>query len=142
ELVIIDGDAIRQAFGDRLGYREEDRVLQIKRLQRIANMLAEQGLVVLVAALYANPELLAWNRKNLRNYHEVYLEASVETVRRRDPKGLYDGATQHVVGIDIPWHAPVSPDVTINVDDPDRPEALARRVIRSMPRFERMQEAR
>lgn len=142
ELVIIDGDAIRQAFGDRLGYREEDRVLQIKRLQSLAKMLSEQGLVVLVAALYAHPELLAWNRENLRNYHEIYLEAPVETVRRRDSKRRYEGGPGRVVGSDIPWHAPVSPDITIDVDAPDGPEALAQRVIDSIPRFARVPAVR
>lgn len=140
-LVLLDGDVIRSAFGDDLGYREEDRIIQIKRLQNIAKMLAEQCLIVVIAAVYAHPELLRWNRQNLCDYFEVYLEACLDTVRHRDPKGLYarvaaDEIT-NVVGVDIPWHAPESPDLVINTDNPDRPEILARRVVATIPRLAR-----
>ncbi len=141
ELALIDGDTLRLSFGDGLRYREEDHIIQVKRLQNLANVLSEQGLVVLVTAMYDQPELLAWNRKNLQNYHEVYLEAPVETVKRRDSKRLYDAA-RHVVGIDVPWHAPASPDITLDMDDPDGPEVLAQRVIDSVPRFARVPAVR
>ena len=146
ELVSLDGDMIRKAFGEGLGYREEDRVVQIKRIQNLAKMLSEQGLVVLVAALYANPDLLAWNRLNIPGYFEVYLEASVEVLRHRDTNGLYQGAIEgtvlHVVGVDIPWHVPQAPDVIINTDDPEKPEAMARRVINAIPSLSRARETR
>ena len=59
ELVLLDGDVIRAVFSNDLGYREEDRVVQITRIQNLAKLLSDQGLVVLVAALYANHSLLA-----------------------------------------------------------------------------------
>ena len=137
ELLTLDGDVIRTVFGGDLGYREQDRVVQIKRLQNMAKMLSEQGLVVLVAALYASPDLLTWNRQNIGDYFEVYLEASPDILRHRDTKGLYavDGtaAVPHVVGVDIPWHAPQAPDIKINTDNPEEPEFLARRVIAAIP---------
>jgi len=137
ELVSLDGDVIRRVFGANLGYREEDRVVQIKRLQNLAKMLSEQGLVVLVAALYASPDLLGWNRQNIRDYFEVHLEASLETLRNRDDKGLYASldaeAVRNVVGVDIPWHAPKAPDIKINTDNPQEPSALARRVLAAIP---------
>jgi len=139
ELVLLDGDAIRAAFGNDLGYREEDRIVQIKRLQNVAKMLSDQGLIVLVAALYANPELLGWNRENLTEYFEVYLEASLDTLRRRDTKGLYvkaeSGEIENVVGVDIVWQIPKCPDLIINTDNPASPQELARQVIADIPRL-------
>ena len=136
-LVLLDGDAVRRAFGGGLGYREEDRVVQISRIQKIAKMLSDQGLVVLVAALYANPELLTWNRDNISQYFEVYLKASPETVRQRDNKDLYakadSGAMSDVVGVDIPWHAPQSPDLTIECDAGEPVDLLASRVLKLVP---------
>jgi len=133
ELVLLDGDVVRAAFGNDLGYREADRKVQIKRIQNIAKMLSDQGLVVLVAALYAHPELLAWNRRHIGDYFEVYLKASLDTVRRRDPKGLYAaaaaGTMPHVVGVDIPWHAPDSPDMVVDMNQPDSIETIAARVL-------------
>ena len=139
ELVLLDGDAVRAAFGQDLGHREEDRVVQIKRLQNIAKLLSNQGLVVIVAALYANPDLLSWNRENIAEYFEVYLDVSLDTVRERDSKGLYakadSGQMKDVVGIDIPWQAPASPDLVIFGNQPESPDGLARRVISAVPRL-------
>jgi len=143
ELVMLDGDAVRETLDTGLGYREEDRVVQISRIQKLARMLSVQGLVVLVAALYSSPRLLAWNRDNIEDYFEVYLEVSVEAAMQRDQKGLYRGALngtmQDVVGVDIPWHVPQSPDLTINTDDPEKPEVLAQRLIVNIPRLAQTQ---
>lgn len=137
ELVSLDGDQVRQAFGQELGYSEEDRVVQIKRIQNLAKILSDQGLVVLVAALYSNSQLLKWNRQNLTNYYEVYLETSLEVLKSRDSKGLYrgagDGSIRNMVGLDIPWRVPKAPDLIINTDSPSEPEAMARSLIASHP---------
>jgi adenylyl-sulfate kinase len=132
-LVMLDGDAVRAAFGDDLGYHETDRIRQIKRLQGIARMLVDQGVTVLVAALYAHPDLSAWNRANLRSYFEVYLRADVDFLLGRDGKGLYDrarrGEISNVVGVDIPWHAPTQPDLVIDVTSMIPADALAEQVL-------------
>ena len=116
-LVQLDGDAFRDAFND-LGHTEAERFKHISRVQRMAKLLADQHLVVLVGVVYANPELLAWNRANLPGYVEVYLRAPFETVVARDAKGLYAralrGEIQNVVGVDIPWVEPVAPDLILD----------------------------
>ncbi|MBM3751977.1 MAG: adenylyl-sulfate kinase [Acidimicrobiia bacterium] len=116
-LVQLDGDAFRDAFND-LGHTEPERFKHISRVQRMAKLLADQDLVVLVGVVYANPELLAWNRANLPGYVEVYLQAPFETVVARDSKGLYAralrGEIRNVVGVDIPWVEPVAPDLTLD----------------------------
>ena len=123
----LDGDMVRDAMGGDLGYREADRMKQIRRIQRLAGHLSDQGLVVIVAALYCHPELLAWNRERLPRYVEVYLRASLEALRRRDSRGVY--RQQEVVGLDIPWHAPPAPDLTLDTDQPEAPDVLADRVV-------------
>jgi adenylylsulfate kinase-like enzyme len=137
ELVLLDGDAIRVAFGGGLGYQEEDRVVQITRIQQLAKIFSDQDLVVLVAALYSHPDLLTWNRQNIKGYFEVYLETSLKALQTRDYKGLYAkaiaGEMPDVVGIDIPWHTPELPDLVINNDNPLPPEQLADQVIAAVP---------
>jgi adenylylsulfate kinase-like enzyme len=137
ELVLLDGDVVREAFGGDLGYGEQDRVTQIKRLQGLARALSEQDLVVLVAALYAHPDLLAWNRENMNPYFEVYLEAPLSLVQARDPKGLYAkaaaGDMPDVVGLDIAWHPPEAADLTIDMTLGDSPDALARTIVSAFP---------
>ena len=132
-LVKLDGDEIRAVFGEDLGYREEDRMRQIGRIQRLAKLLADHGIDVLVAALYANPELLAWNRANLPGYFEIYIEAGIDFLTPRNPKDLYGrarrGEIADVVGHDIPWHAPAKPDLLIRADQAPAPEVLAADVL-------------
>jgi adenylylsulfate kinase-like enzyme len=139
ELVLLDGDAIRQLFGNDLDYRENSRVIQIKRIQRIAKFLSDQGLVVMVAALYAHPELLRWNRDNFDEYFEVYIQASMALVGARDSKGLYARAARHetenVVGVDIPWHPPTRADLVIDADSGESADVMAKRVIAAVPRL-------
>jgi len=143
-LVLLDGDVVRKSFGDGLGYREEDRILQVTRVQRIAKLLSDQDLVVIVALVYANANLLEWNRVHIPNYFEIYVKASLDTVTLRDSKGLYQAALRgektDVVGIDIPLWEPVSPDLVIDADHSEKPAVLARRVASAIPRFTRIAE--
>ncbi|MCW9033585.1 MAG: adenylyl-sulfate kinase [Rhodospirillales bacterium] len=133
QLAVIDGDVVRQIFGGSLGHREVDRVVQIKRIQSIAKLLDDQGFIVLVAALYSHPDLLNWNRENFEEYYEVYLDVSLEMVQQRDPKGLYAkaaaGKMPHVVGIDIPWHAPKNPHLVFDGNEGETVETIAEKII-------------
>jgi len=119
-IVKIDGDQIREVFGGDLTYKEEDRWIQIGRIQRLAKILSDQNLNCIVCALYSHPDLLSWNRDNIPNYFEVYLKASIDLVKDRDTKGLYGqaitGKLVDVVGVDIPWNEPRQPDLVINAD--------------------------
>lgn len=138
-LVLVDGDEVRELFGDKLGHTESDRVTQIRRLQRLAAILDSQGLIVIVAALYSRDDLLTWNRENFSSYFEIYLDADLEIVRQRDPKKLYAkalrGEVTDVVGLDIPWHPPQKPNLTINPRDYDSVASIASAIINSIPVF-------
>ena len=139
ELAILDGDVVRNVFGNDLGYTENERVRQIKRIQSIARMMDDQGFVVLVAALYASDELLSWNRNNFKDYYEIYLDAPLWLVQERDPKGLYskasNGDMDNIVGIDIEWHTPEAPDMTVDATENDSPELISENIINNIPRL-------
>ena len=114
-LVNIDGDAIRNLYGNDLGYEETQRIIQIKRLQKLCLFLENQGQIVIASALYSSPFLMAWNRENFSQYYEIYLNVSLELVKIRDPKGIYKkyelGREKNIVGIDVPWHEPEKPNL-------------------------------
>lgn len=139
ELVLLDGDTVRALFGKNLDYSVPSRVLQVERLQTMAKLLADQGLVVVVTVLYSHPDLLAWNRENLPGYFEVYVDAPLEVVKARDVKGLYAKAARgempNVVGIDIPWHPPLAPDLHLETTGDDSPADLAKLIVRSCGGF-------
>ena len=139
ELVILDGDEVREAFGHNLSHSEADRILQVKRLRSMAGVLSRQGLIVIVGVLYNNPELLKWNRENINDYCEVYLDASLERIVQEDAKGLYkavqEGLEKNVVGVDIKWHIPSNAYLVFNADDRQAPLEMARIVAAHVPRL-------
>ena len=142
QLVLLDGDAMRSVFNHEIGYREVDRLAHVRRIQRLAKLLSDQGQVVLTAVLYSHPDLLSWNREHLQPYVEIYLRAPLEALRQRDTKDLYAkalaGERVHVVGVDIPWHAPQQADLVIDMNHLESPEQLARTVIAAIPQLRQM----
>lgn len=137
-LVLIDGDVIRELFGAGLGFDVEARKMQIGRIQRLALFLSSQDVPVIVSALYASPDLLRWNRSNLPGYFEVYVDTPLATVVARDTKGIYIKARgcdfPNVVGLDIPWLAPLDPDMIVYTVG-STPEAIAVQIIAAVPRL-------
>ena len=83
-IVLLDGDSIRQLYGDYLGYKEADRYTQITRIQNLASFLEKQNILIVVAALYAHPELLKHNRVRFIQHYEVYLKGSLELLEKRE----------------------------------------------------------
>lgn len=128
-MVLLDGDVIRQLYGNDLGYTEADRAVQISRLQAVATFLEAQSILVIVAALYAKDELLQYNRSHFLQYFEVYLKADVDFLKGREIKELYKqalaGKINNVVGVDITWNEPRQPDLVFNVSEGRSPEEMA-----------------
>ncbi|MBF96490.1 MAG: putative adenylyl-sulfate kinase [Alphaproteobacteria bacterium MarineAlpha9_Bin4] len=138
-LVCVDGDVIRDLYDNDLGYDEKSRVKQIKRIQKLCLYLESQGLIVLVAALYSNSNLMSWNKKNFKNYYEVYLKASINLVKKRDPKNLYKkfkiGEEKNIVGLDIEWEEPKEYDLLINMEKEISSSETVKKLINKLKLF-------
>lgn len=115
--VLLDGDAIREIMGGDLGFTLEDRRRNGWRICRMCKYLNEQGINVVCATLSQFHEQQDWNREHFRQYFEVYLDVDMDVLIQRDQKGLYSGALagkiQNVVGVDMPFPPPVSPDLCL-----------------------------
>lgn len=131
-LINIDGDIVRQFFETNLGFTENDRIKQIKRIQKICKFLEKQDLICIVTALYSNYYLMRWNRENFLNYYEIFLDANLDLVKKRDPKNLYKkykaGKEKNIVGIDIPWHTPEKYDLKIVMKEDTKVENIVREI--------------
>jgi adenylylsulfate kinase-like enzyme len=125
KVVLLDGDLIRTLFGNDVDHTIDGRRRNAERLSVLTKYLSDQGIDVVAAVLSIFPEWREWNRKNIENYNEVYMKASMETLLRRDIKNLYAkairGEIPNVVGIDIPFPEPENPDLVLdnNVDRSD-----------------------
>jgi adenylylsulfate kinase len=116
-IVMLDGDIIREVFGNDLGYSIEDRLLNAKRICQLGKLLDNQGINVICSILSIFPETREWNRKNIENYYEVFIDVPIEILSERDAKGIYGkysrGEITGVVGMDINFPIPDQPDLVI-----------------------------
>lgn len=120
--VFLDGDELRQVFGDDLGYTEADRRRSAMRNARLCALLARQGLTVVCCTISMFDSVRAWNRENIPGYFEVYVKASMETLRSRDQKGLYSQGDRDVAGVHFQVEEPKRPDLILENDGQKTPE--------------------
>jgi len=111
-VIILDGDVLRSVFGFS-GYSRDERLLTGFKYSKLAQMLVDQGSIVIVSVIGLFKEIHAWNHQNIENYVEVFLDVPMKELRRRDPKGLYlsydQGKVTNVAGVDMQVDFPENP---------------------------------
>lgn len=108
---ILDGDNTRLGLNKGLGFSEEDRIENIRRVAEVCKLMNEAGLIVICS--FISP--FEKNREQAKeiigdNFFEVFIDASLETCETRDPKGLYKkarlGEIKDFTGISSPFETP------------------------------------
>ena len=115
---------------ERTGYSTAARMKDAKVQFRLCRALAEQGIDVVVCAISMYDEIRDWNRANIGSYKEIYIKVTQDTLYRRDQKKLYSSGAKEVVGVDLPWEEPKTPDAVVENDGQETPEAIVARLER------------
>jgi adenylylsulfate kinase len=118
---VLDGDAVRPHLAAARGYSREDRAINIRRIGWVAELLARNGVVVLVSAIApfrdVREDVRAAHAANGTPYCEVYVATPVDFAADRDVKGLYArqraGEITGLTGVDDPYEPPLAPDLVI-----------------------------
>lgn len=126
-VVLLDGDQIRPVYNEDIGYSDADRVKGAQRTFRVAKMLADQGIDVVVCSICMYSAVRDWNRENIENYREVYIKVKRETLLARNQKKLYTSG-RNVVGVDLPFDEPKRPDVVVENDGTEPPEVIVQQL--------------
>jgi len=114
---ILDGDNVRHGLNRDLGFTEEDRVENIRRVAEVARLMADAGLLVLVSFIspFRAERRMARELMGEGEFVEVFVDTPFEECARRDPKGLYaralKGEIKNFTGVDSPYEAPEHADV-------------------------------
>ncbi|PWA09699.1 adenylyl-sulfate kinase [Pueribacillus theae] len=119
---VLDGDNIRHGLNKGLGFSEEDRKENIRRIGEVAKLFVDSGQIVLTAFISPFQEdrnrVRALFRKD--EFIEVYVKCALDVCETRDPKGLYkkarNGEIPDFTGISSPYEAPAEPELTIETD--------------------------
>lgn len=118
----LDGDNTRMGINSDLGFTDNDRKENIRRVAEICKLMNDAGLVVLSSFIspFAEDRLLAKRIIGEDSFFEVYVNCPLHICESRDVKGLYKKARNNEIknftGIDSPFEAPVNPDVEIRTD--------------------------
>ena len=123
--IFLDGDTFRNILGEDLGHTVEDRKKNAYRISRFCEFLSSQGINVVACVLSIFHDNQKYNKENIAEYKEVYIDVNFDTLVNRDNKELYikaqKGEIKDVVGVDIEFQPPYSPDIVINnnIENPD-----------------------
>ena len=116
--VWLDGDKVRNIYNDKLGHTLKDREKNAERISRLTKYFSDQNINVIASVLSNFPKWQNWNKKNIKNYKQVYLKVSLDNLILRDKKNLYKKALKkkrkNVVGIDLKFHEPLNSDLIID----------------------------
>lgn len=112
---ILDGDVVRTNLSKGLGFSQEDRNTNIRRIGFVAHLLSRNGVVAMTAAISPYRAIRDEIRAMEPNFVEVYVTAPLEVCESRDVKGLYAkaraGEIKGFTGIDDPYEEPVNPEI-------------------------------
>ena len=117
---VLDGDNVRHGLNRDLGFTDADRVENIRRVAEVARLMADAGLLVLVAFIspFRSERLMARNLLPEGQFIEVFVDASLDVCEMRDPKGLYGksrrGEIQNLTGVQSPYEPPENPEIHID----------------------------
>lgn len=115
--VLIDGDDVRSVLSPELGHSIDDRRTNGDRIVRLGAWLVEQQINVVVCILSIFKDHREWNRMNIKEYFEIYMDVPMEVLEQRDQKRLYSRAAQgrieNVVGFDIDFKPPDDPNMVV-----------------------------
>jgi adenylylsulfate kinase len=129
---LLDGDVIRRTFSRGLGFSKQDRDENVRRVGHVANLLAHQGLVVLVALISPYRAVRDEVRERAEvPFIEVYVNAPLEVCMLRDPKGLYAQKLPSFTGVDDPYEAPLHPEVECRTDQ-ESVEISTQRILKAL----------
>ncbi len=117
---VLDGDNIRHGLNKDLGFSEEDRTENIRRIGEVAKLFVDSGQVVLTAFIspFQADRKIVRDLLEEKEFIEVFVKCPIDTCEQRDPKGLYVKARQGLIkdftGINSPYEEPVNPELIID----------------------------
>lgn len=115
---LLDGDNIRCGINSDLGFSDEDRNENIRRISEIAALFQNAGMITLVSFIspFRAMRQFARERAGEGNFIEVYVNTDFETCMKRDPKGLYKKQIKNFTGKDSSYEEPLNPEIILDTE--------------------------
>ena len=126
--ILLDGDNVRHGLNKDLGFTDQDRVENIRRIAEVSKLMVSSGLITIVSFIspFQSERAMARNLLDEGEFIEIYIDTPIELCEARDPKGLYKkaraGKLKNFTGIDSEYEVPENAEITLrnskaNIDD-------------------------
>ena len=135
-VVLLDGDALREIMGGKDGYKTQDRLALAYRYAKLSRMLSEQNIDVIIATISMFDEVRKWNRENISNYLEIYIKVPAQVLIERDQKNLYSKNIENVVGFNIKADEPKTPDIVLLNDSSKLPNEILNEMLEKINKIQ------
>ena len=142
-VTMLDGDNLRSGLNNNLGFTDEDRCENVRRVAEVAKSIVRTGAIVIVSVITPQEQFRKAAREIIggEDFLEVYVQASFETCRQRDVKGLYDkaeaGKVAHFTGKASVFEEPAHADIILNTEENSLESCLDQLLARVTPRVSR-----
>ena len=119
---LLDGDNVRHGLNRDVGFSDEDRIENLRRVSEVAWLMADAGMIVLVSFIspFLSERLMARELIGSEEFIEVYIRASLAVCEERDPKGIYRkaraGEIRNFTGIDSRYEEPENPELELDTE--------------------------
>ena len=117
---VLDGDNIRHGLNKDLGFNDNDRVENIRRVAEVAKLMCDAGLIVITAFIspFRNERDMARSLFQSGEFKEIFISTPLKIAEQRDPKGLYKkarkGEIPNFTGINSPYEKPLHPELSLD----------------------------
>lgn len=128
--IILDGGILKDIAGKDLGYGREERLERAYRYSALCKLLTDQGIHVIICTIAMFDEIREWNRNNIENDVEVFLDVEMDVLRRRCHKGLYAESNENIAGVDVAVEYPKDPDIVIKNNGNQSLDDIVQRILR------------
>ena len=132
-VIMLDGDILRETLGIEGKNARHERIEIGFTYSRLCKMIAAQEINVVIATIALFKQIHAWNRENIDNYFEIFLDVPIQELARRDTKGLYKKAKEaglkDVAGLDLEVDFPSTPDLLFKYSKDEDPGKMKDKVL-------------
>ena len=131
---LLDGDNVRHGLSRDLGFTDQDRVENIRRIAEVAKLMLDAGLIVLTSFIspFQSERQMARDLMGRDEFVEIFVDASLEVCEARDPKSLYKkaraGELKNFTGIDSDYEVPENADIVLDAAG-NNPDLLADQIL-------------
>ena len=122
---VLDGDEYRKSLCKELSFSKKDRFENLRRMAFVARQLSKHGIIAIICAINPYEEMRQEIGVSYPNVKTIHIDCSLETLRCRDTKGLYEKALLpeghpdriiNFTGVSDPFETPIRPDLYVNTD--------------------------